>query len=42
MEKYVSAVVTLVTFNDELVSTIEGLECLLLQGLFQLNSGNCR
>jgi hypothetical protein len=42
MEKYVSAVITLVTSDDELATTIEGLECLLLQGLFQLNSGKLR
>jgi hypothetical protein len=42
MEKYISAVITLVTSDDELVITIEGLECLLLQGLFQLNSGKLR
>lgn len=41
-EKYISVVTDLVTSDDELVTTMEGLECLLLQGLFHLNAGNLR
>lgn len=37
-----SAVITHVTSDDELATTIEGLECLQLQGLFHLNAGNLR
>jgi hypothetical protein len=42
MEKYVATVASLVTSDDEIMSTIEGLECLILQGLFQINAGNLR
>ncbi|KAL3422559.1 C6 zinc finger domain-containing protein [Phlyctema vagabunda] len=41
MDKYMSTA-TLVTSDDELVSTLEGLECLVLQGLFHVNAGNLR
>lgn len=33
---------TLVTSNDELIGYAEGIECLTLQGLYQVNSGNLR
>jgi hypothetical protein len=42
MDKYMSTVASLVTSNDELAGTMEGLECILLQGLFHINSGNLR
>ncbi|RDW81980.1 hypothetical protein BP6252_03092 [Coleophoma cylindrospora] len=41
MDKYLSTA-SLVTSDDELVSTLEGLECLVLQGIFHINAGNLR
>ena len=42
IDRYISTVKTLITSDDELVSTVEGLECLVLQGIFQINGGNPR
>lgn len=42
MEKCVNVVQALITSDDELVSTVVGLECLLLQGVFHINAGNPR
>ena len=42
VDRYISTVQTLITSDDELVSTIEGLECLILQGVFHINGGNPR
>jgi len=42
MERYISVVQSLVTSDDELVSSVEGLECLVLLGLFHINAGNPR
>ena len=42
MEKCVTAVSNLVTSDDELIGTVEGLECLILNGGFQINVGNMR
>jgi hypothetical protein len=42
IDRYISTVQTLITSDDELVTTIEGLECLILQGVFHINSGNPR
>lgn len=42
MERIITTVQSLVTSDDELVSCIEGLECLVLQGLFHINAGNPR
>ncbi len=42
IDKYMSTIQALVTSDDEMVSTIEGLECLVLQGLFHINAGNPR
>jgi hypothetical protein len=42
MDKYMSTVQSLITSDDELVSTIEGLECLTLQGAYHINGGNPR
>lgn len=39
-EKLMSTVQALITSDDELVSTVEGLECLLLQGIYHTNGGN--
>ena len=38
----VTAVTDLVTSNDDLVATAEGLQCLVLQGLWHSNAGNLR
>ncbi|KAJ0345287.1 hypothetical protein KNSL1_008568 [Colletotrichum chrysophilum] len=37
-----SAVASQVTSNDDLVGSVEGLECLILQGFYLINSGNLR
>ncbi|KAM3074304.1 hypothetical protein ACMFMF_006320 [Clarireedia jacksonii] len=42
VDKIISTVSGLVTSDDEIVSTINGLECLTLQGLFHTNAGNLR
>jgi len=42
LDKYMTTVQSLVTSDDEMVSTIEGLECLVLQGLYHINAGNPR
>lgn len=42
MSRIVSTVINLVTSNDDLIGTTEGLECLILQGLWQANAGNLR
>ncbi|PQE29643.1 Fungal transcriptional regulatory N-terminal protein [Rutstroemia sp. NJR-2017a BBW] len=42
VDKIISTVAGLVTSDDEIVSTINGLECLVLQGLFHTNAGNLR
>ncbi|KAM0131448.1 hypothetical protein ACHAO1_007359 [Botrytis cinerea] len=42
IDKIVSTVSGLVTSDDELVASVQGLECLLLQGLFHMNAGNLR
>jgi len=42
LDRYISIVQSLVTSDDELASTIEGLECLSFQGLYQFNVGNLR
>lgn len=41
MEKFLSKT-TLVTSNDELIGTLEGLECLALHGLYYSNAGKPR
>ena len=41
-EEWVTAVSTLVTSNDDLVGSSEGLECLLLQSFYQSNAGHLR
>lgn len=42
MDKCVNVVQALITSDDELVSTVSGLECLVLQGVFHINAGNPR
>ncbi|ESZ92628.1 hypothetical protein SBOR_7000 [Sclerotinia borealis F-4128] len=42
VDKIISTVAGLVTSDDELVASIHGLECLILQGLFHMNAGNLR
>ncbi len=42
MDKFLSTVQTLITSDDELVSTMEGLECLVLQGVYYINAGSPR
>lgn len=42
IERYITIVSGLVTSDDELVSTVEGLECLSLQGLYHINAGSPR
>ncbi|KAF9882492.1 hypothetical protein CkaCkLH20_00528 [Colletotrichum karsti] len=41
MAEWVAAA-SLVTSNDELVGSAEGLQCLILQGFYLINSGNLR
>jgi hypothetical protein len=40
--RLVENAVRLVTTNDQLVGCIEGLECIVLEGIFQSNCGNLR
>lgn len=42
MDKIMSNVQTLITADDELVSSMEGLDCLVLQGVHHMNNGNPR
>lgn len=42
MESLVEVAVDLVTTNDELLGSIEGLECVMIEGLYQANIGNLR
>ena len=42
MDTFLSTVQTLITSDDELVSTMEGLECLVLQGVYYINAGSPR
>jgi hypothetical protein len=42
MERYVSTVQALVTSDEELVSSIEGIDCLILQCSYHGNAGNPR
>jgi hypothetical protein len=42
MERLADLVVSLVTTNDELLGTIEGLECVIIESVYQANIGNLR
>jgi len=42
MGRAIDAASSLVTSNDELVNSIEGVECIMIEGMYQNNSGNLR
>ncbi|EPE27262.1 Zn2/Cys6 DNA-binding protein [Glarea lozoyensis ATCC 20868] len=42
MERWMSTIQALVTSDDELITTMEGLECLTLQGVYHMNCGSLR
>jgi hypothetical protein len=42
MQKFLDTACRLVTSNDELIECLEGLECLVLEGVFCINCGNLR
>ena len=42
MEGLADLAISLVTTNDELLGSIEGLECVMLESMFQINVGNFR
>ena len=42
MTHYVELASDLVTTNDELVGSLEGMECLVLEGAYHINAGNLR
>ncbi|KAH8893849.1 hypothetical protein GQ53DRAFT_717532 [Thozetella sp. PMI_491] len=42
MNRLVETAISLVTTNEELHGTIESLECLMMEGFYQINSGNLR
>ena len=42
IERILATVNALVTSDDEFVTTMEGLECLVLQGMFYINGGSPR
>jgi hypothetical protein len=42
MERLVNLVVKLVTTNDELLGSLEGLECIMIESTYQTNIGNLR
>lgn len=42
MDRLVDTAVRLVTTNENIVGCIEGLECIILEGVFQSNGGNLR
>jgi Fungal specific transcription factor domain len=42
MEKIITFVTATVTYDDELTGSIEGIECLVLQTVYQINAGNLR
>lgn len=42
MERYISTVDRLVTSDDEIAATIDGIECLVLQAKYQINLGRPR
>jgi hypothetical protein len=42
MQRLADTAISLVTTNDDLVASIEGLECVVLESLFQSNGGNLR
>ncbi|KAK4505382.1 hypothetical protein PRZ48_003345 [Zasmidium cellare] len=42
MRRLVGLASSLVTTNDDLLGTIESIECLMIEGLYQMNTGNLR
>jgi hypothetical protein len=42
MKRLAETAIRLVTTNEEMVGCMEGLECIILEGVFQLNAGNLR
>ncbi|KAK3369995.1 hypothetical protein B0H63DRAFT_305345 [Podospora didyma] len=42
MWRLANTAIRLVTHNDELLGTVEGLECVMIEGMFLTNSGNLR
>ncbi|KZL84313.1 zn 2cys6 transcription factor, partial [Colletotrichum incanum] len=42
MNRLADAAISLVTTNDDLVGSVEGLECVMLESLYQANGGNLR
>jgi hypothetical protein len=42
MERLVETAVRLVTSNEKLICCIEGIECIVLEGLFRIKGGNLR
>jgi hypothetical protein len=42
MKRLVDTAIRLVTTNEEMVACMEGLECIILEGIFQVNAGNLR
>lgn len=42
MHRFVDTASSLVTTNDEFLGSIEGLECIMLEAMYQANSGNLR
>ena len=42
MENVIAFVTATVTSDDELIGSMEGIECLVLQGIYQVNAGNLR
>lgn len=41
-ERLANLAVSLVTTNDDLLGSIEGLECIMTEGMYQVNAGNLR
>ena len=42
LHDYTGAVFSLIVHDDELIGTLEGLECLLFQAIFHINAGNLK
>lgn len=42
MENIITSVTAMVTSDDELTGSLEGIECLILQAIYQVNAGNFR
>jgi hypothetical protein len=42
MQRFLDTACRLVTSNDGILESLEGLECLILEGVFHINAGNLR